>query len=453
MKNKRIVKHHSESSKASFVAQGDFIYRHKPTPIFINAKRSTLEDNKGYRYLNADAANGTANLGFDASILKESWKKVEKIPSMPSFCETELRLQVAKRIANLFYKAIGERGKVAFELGGAQGVELAIKVVKSNQRKSQFVVFEGGYHGRSIFTSQLSASHRYRSFLGDWRIPVIRLPYPDSEYSAYYKDEKTFVNAALDFVDRITDGEIGGIVTNQGEADIAALIVEPVLNAGGIVKPPKLYLEAVVKRFRELGALIVVDEIFCGFHRTGPMFGFEHYDFIPDIVILSKALTNGLAPLSCVWARNPYMTPGRFPPGTHSSTFANNTLSLAIADTVLDRYMEWKNIRTDISLVEQRLSEMIKVVVKKFPWVKSGYAIGALGRVVLQKKIAGQINDLAMTIARNNPVKGFHGAILASTGLSPHILAINPPLTITQNELDALRILLIRTFMKAKNLL
>ena len=300
MGNKYVVGHRSESSKTSFVAHGDFIYRHEPVPIFIKAKGSALEDIGGYRYLSADAANGTANLGFDASILKESWKKVEKIPSMPSFCETELRLRVAKRLANLFYKATGEQGKVAFELGGAQGVELAIKVVKSNHRKSQFAVFEGGYHGRSIFISQLSASHRYRAFLGDWRIPVIRLPYPDVEYSTYLKTEEAFVNAALDSVDRITRGEIGGVVTNKGEGDIAALIIEPVLNAGGIVKPPKRYLEAVVKRFRELGALIVVDEIFCGFHRTGPMFGFEHYDFIPDIVILSKALTNGLAPLSCV---------------------------------------------------------------------------------------------------------------------------------------------------------
>ncbi|KKS39958.1 MAG: Aminotransferase class-III [Candidatus Gottesmanbacteria bacterium GW2011_GWA2_42_16] len=297
------------------------------------------------------------------------------------------------------------------------------------------------------------SNYRYRAFLGDWRIPVIRLPYPDVEYSTYLKTEEAFVNAALDSVDRITRGEIGGVVTNKGEGDIAALIIEPVLNAGGIVKPPKRYLEAVVKRFRELGALIVVDEIFCGFHRTGPMFGFEHYDFIPDIVILSKALTNGLAPLSCVWAKNPYMMPERFPPGTHSSTFTNNTLSLAIADTVLDRYAQWKTIHADVNRIERKLSEMISAVVKEFPIAKSGYAIGALGRIVLRKNIAGQIDDFAMTIARKNAVNGFHGAILASTGLSPHVLAINPPLTITQRELEVLRILLIQTFAAAQSLL
>jgi 4-aminobutyrate aminotransferase-like enzyme len=436
---------------SSVVAHGDFIYRHKPVPVFVESKGTYLEDSDGYRYLDAEAANGTANLGFDATILNDSLRKVSQIPSMPSFCETNLRLKVADRLVKLLKKATGDFGRIAFEIGGAQAVELAVKIVKSNSKKSQFAVFEGGYHGRSIFTSQLSASNRYRAFLGDARMPIIRLPYPDPSYLDP-TDPEDFVDSALKQIRRMTTGEMGGIMSNNGRPDIAALIVEPVLNAGGIVKPPKRYFESVVKMFRELGAIIVFDEIFCGFHRSGPMFGFELYDVKPDLVILSKALTNGLVPLSCVWARNPYLLPKNFTSGTHSATFINNSLSLAVADTVLDRYGQWKDLPDQIDMVKNGLEQTVEIIKKVSSLVKSVDVIGAMARIELKKPIAGTIDDLAMVIARRNPVKGVHGAILASTGLAPHVIALNPSLTFKPLDFDILQKLLVRTFINAERI-
>jgi 4-aminobutyrate aminotransferase-like enzyme len=446
---KAYLKKKKSSLNSSVVAHGDFIYRHKPVPIFIESKGTCLKDSEGYRYLSADAANGTANLGFDATILNDSLKKVSRIPSMPSFCETELRLKVADRLVKLLKKATGNTGRVAFELGGAQAVELAYKIVKSNSKKSQIAVFEGGYHGRSIFTSQLSASNRYRALLGDSRIPLIRLPYPDPSY-IYPTDPEDFVEASLKHIQRITTGEIGGIMSNGEKPDIAALIIEPVLNAGGIVRPPKRYIESVVKIFRKLGAIIVFDEIFCGFYRSGPMFGFELYDVKPDIVILSKAITNGLVPLSCVWARDPYLLPANFSSGTHSATFINNTLSLAVADTVLDRYEQWKDVSNQIENVRKGLEKTVQIIKNKSSLVKSVDVIGAMARIELIKPIAGVVDDMAMTIARENPIKGVHGAILASTGLAPHVIALNPPLTFQLKDFDILQKILIQTFAKAE---
>lgn len=445
----RKTKKNIDRFTSSAVAHGDFIYRHKPVPIFIESKGSYLKDSDGYSYLSADAANGTASLGFDATILTDSINKVSKIPSMPSFCETDLRLKVANRLVKILKKTTGDKGRIAFELGGAQAVELAYKIVKSNTKKSQIAVFEGGYHGRSIFTSQLSASNRYRSLLGDSRIPIIRLPYPDPSY-IYPTDPKDFVETSIRHIKRITTGEIGGIISNGEEPDIAALIIEPVLNAGGIVRPSKEYIEQVVNIFRKLGAIIVLDEIFCGFHRTGPMFGFELYDIKPDIVILSKALTNGIVPLSCVWARDPYLLPANFSSGTHSATFINNSLSLAVADTVLDRYEKWVNIKDQLDIVQEGLEKTVQILKEKFSLVKSIDVIGSMARIELTKPIAGEVDDMAMTIARKNPVNGVNGAILASTGLAPHVIALNPPLTFSKEDFRILQELLDRTFTKAQ---
>lgn len=361
--------------KNTYLAQSDFVYRHNPVPIFVKAQGAILEDSEGFRYLCADAANGTTSLGFDKTILLDAVDKIKQITSIPSFCETQIRLKVAERLGKKIEKITGKKGKIAFELGGAQGIELALKIVKLNNKKSQFVVFEGGYHGRSVYTSQFSASHRYRSFMGDWRIPVIRLPYPDYEQSKLKVDKATWKKYYINRVEELINNEYGGMSTRGQNQDIAAFIFEPLLNAGGIVKPDKDLIEYLVGKMKKLGALIVVDEIFTGFYRTGKMFGFEHYDISPDIIVMSKSITNGITPLSCVWIKDPYANVKNIPPGTHSATFINQPFGLAVADTVLDRYDHWKTIDKDMKKLENTLSAMIGKVVRSSRLTISGFAL------------------------------------------------------------------------------
>ncbi|KKR73376.1 MAG: Aminotransferase class-III [Candidatus Levybacteria bacterium GW2011_GWC2_40_7] len=444
LKNVRIKK------GSKYLSQGDFVYRHKFVPVFVKAYGSILEDYKGNKYLDAEAANGTANLGFNSDILQSAFKKVENIPSIPSFCETDLRIEIATRVGKKMKTITGENGKVAFELGGAQGVELGLKVVKSNTKKAQFVVFQGGYHGRSIYTSQFSASHRYRSLIGDWRIPLIRLPYPDYEQSTSKENMESWKKHTLYYIKQLAELEAGGMVTRGVNQDIVALIIEPLLNAGGIIKPDADFMEEVVRIFRNLGALIVVDEIFCGFYRTGKMFGFQHYNFTPDIVIMSKALTNGITPLSCVWARDPYLLPKNFPPGTHSATYVNNPLAMATASSVLDRYDQWKDIDKDLSGLEKSLQRIINKIVASSSLAKSGYALGGVGRILLKDNIAGEILEIARTIAWDRPVDGVSGLILASTGMAPNVVALNPPLNISSKDLVILEKLLQMAFEKTE---
>lgn len=407
-----------------------------------------MEDSDGRRYFCAEAANGTTSLGFDPSIIKEALNKIQNLPSIPSFCETEIRLKVGDRLGRHIEQITNLRGKVAFELGGAQGIELALRIAKANNDTSQIVVFEGGYHGRSAYTAQLSASHRYRAAMGDWRIPVIRLPYPDYEQSASPLSKTLWKKNYLSYLDMLTSKEVGGMLT-KGKQDITALIIEPILNAGGIVKPDKDLLEKIVEVFKKLGALIIVDEVFCGFHRTGPMFGFQHYSFTPDIIVMSKAITNGITPLSCVWARNPLLSSENFTPGSHSATFINQPFALAVADTVLSRFENWKTINQDIKKLQRALENMIRDVVKSSRHAQSGFALGGVGRILLKQNIASQILDIARTITWEKPVNGIHGLILASTGMASNVVALNPPLLHSLLDLKTLHTLLLLTFQKA----
>lgn len=433
----------------SYLAQGDFVYRHDPVHVFTSSQGAYMEDINGHRFLCAEAANGTSGLGFDSTILLEAIKKVEAIPSIPSFCETSIRQQLSNKLGEMIEDVTNTEGHLAFELGGAQGMELALRIAKANNKKSQFVVFEGGYHGRSIYTAQFSASHRYRAAMGDWRVPVIRLPYPDYEQSGTHLSKKDWKKQYIQYVKTLLERETGGIIRKNGEQDICAFILEPLLNAGGIVKPDADLIEYLVSEFKKIGALIIVDEVFTGFYRTGKLFGFLHYSFTPDIFVMSKAISNGITPLSAVWARSPLLLPGNFTPGSHSATFINQPLGLAVADTVLDRYIHWSTINSDLKSLELYLTKLIERVLKTSQLAKSGHAIGGVGRILLHKDVAGTILDIASTIAWDKPIKGVHGLILASTGMAPNVIALNPPLILNEADRLILEELLIKTFQKA----
>jgi 4-aminobutyrate aminotransferase-like enzyme len=432
---------------ADCLAHGDLVYRHDSVPLFVAAQGCQLVDQDGYRYLDAEASSGTAGLGFDAGIISGAANRVASMPVLPAFCESPLRREVAAALAGRLNEATGRTGRIAFELGGAQGVELALNVVRSNTSRSQLAVLEGGYHGRSGLTAQLSAGHRLRRIYGDWRLPVVRLPYPDPDRGPFSQTPAGFAASALAYVRQLTSKEFAGVAMPGREPDVAALIIEPMLNAGGIVRPDPAYLLGVVEIFRAMGALIVVDEVFCGLYRTGPEWGFQHYQGLdPDIVVLGKALTNGITAMTCVWARDPLMDPDHFPPGTHSSTFQTTPLTLAIAAEVLDRYDKWTDRDRQISVVERGLRQVVDRVVAHCPAAVSGWACGGLGRIRLADALAPALAQRAMTIGRDDPVSGVHGLILSAPGMAPDVIGFAPPLVITEAEIEIMQTLLLRLF-------
>jgi putrescine aminotransferase len=176
------------------------------------------------------------------------------------------------------------------------------------------------------------------------------------------------------------------------------------------------------------------------------MWGFEHYDFVPDIVIGSKALTNGLVPLAFVWGRDPLMDEQHFSPGTHSATYQSTQLGLAVAAEVLDRYDAWQHWTDDLARLEAALRSAVDHIVARYALARSSWASGGLARILLSRPCAGRLLDRARSVARETPVEGVHGLILASTGMARNVIALNPPLTLRADEADVLVELLDRTF-------
>jgi 4-aminobutyrate aminotransferase-like enzyme len=428
----------SQEGLPSFLGAGDFTYRSESVPRFVAGHGSRLKDTDGRSYVDAEAANGTASLGYDAQILEEAARATAALPALPSFCESELRLRVAARLEAEVSRAVGVPGRISFEVGGAQGIELAMKIVASNRDWGPVVVFQGGYHGRSPFTGALSASARYRRPISVGVGEILRLPYPDCERCPFGLTRDACEEACVSYL-RFLKTDQSGVPD-----DVSALLFEPVLNVGGMAVPPAGYLQAAIAQFRASGALVVVDEIFTGFHRVGPRFGFELHGVKPDIVVLSKALTNGAAGLSAVWAREPLLDPDHFPPGTHSSTFSGTPFMLSVADVVLDRFADRKAWIARVADLETALRELVAEAAEAAPAVvQSTEAHGGVARLLLREPVAWDVRTAALEPSRGSQSDS-PGVLLASTGMSPDVIAVHPPLTIGAEDLAVVRDGLIR---------
>lgn len=141
-----------------FAGAGNLIYRADRVPRFVSAEGSYLTSADGRRYLDAEAANGTVAWGYDKRILHDALAHCENLPALPSFCESDLRLDVLQRLERLFREATGTPGRVELDLGGAQGMETALRIAFSAVGPGTVVVFEGAFHGRSGVTGMLSCS-------------------------------------------------------------------------------------------------------------------------------------------------------------------------------------------------------------------------------------------------------------------------------------------------------
>jgi len=424
------------SSPPEFLGAGDFVYRDHPVPQFVAGAGSRLTDAGGNAYVDGEAANGTLALGYDRELLQAASTEAAALPALPSFCESELRLKVAERLASEVSEAAGHPGRVSFEVGGAQCIELAMKIVACNRGWGPVATFQGSYHGRSPFTATLSASARYRQPIAASAGEVIRLPYPDFERVPLGTSSEAASDASFAYLRSLGTDQSGAPAT------FSAFLFEPLLNVGGMALPDKAYLAAAIEQFRSAGALVVVDEIFTGFHRVGPRFGFEMHGIDPDVVVLSKALTNGIGGLSAVWAREPLLDSDHFPPGTHSSTFAGTPFMLSVADQVLQRFADRTSWTSRMAELANALSGLAQEVAAAVPnLVTSTLVRGGVARFVLRRPVAWEVRAAAL---RAGGSEASPRVLLASTGMAPDVVAVHPPLTIGADDLHAIQEGLIR---------
>ena len=279
---------------------------------------------------------------------------------------------------------------------GAEAVETAVKAARKwgytvkgiAENEAEILVFDGNFHGRTTTIVSFSADEEYRDGFGPFTPGFRILPYGDIE-----------------------------AVKSAMNPNVCAVLVEPIQGEAGIVAPPEGFLAGLRELTTEHNCLLVCDEIQSGLGRTGRLFAAEHENVRPDIVIIGKALSGGMYPVSAILADDEVM--GVFHPGEHGSTYGGNPLGAAVAREALKVLVEERMVERSAELGEYFLDKLRAISSPHIELIRGkGLWIG----IVLKESAGGARRFCEMLLQDGLLCKETHETVIR----------VAPPLTITR---------------------
>jgi 4-aminobutyrate aminotransferase-like enzyme len=313
-----------------YCSQGDTSGRRVPKKTFVGAKGEWLIDFEGRRYLDLQMCNSAANFGYGSPAHVEALvSQARSLPSLASEFIHQERVELAEQMCLSIEEKLGVRGRVHFSVGGAQAVDDALKLIARLTGTTRIFAFEGSYHGRTLAASCVSGSYRYRAVFGGAAMADF-VPFPYCNRCPYGAEPTSCDYLCISQFARRFEGEGPGQDDGSGRPECRAFLAEPVLGRGGYLPAPPQYFERLKAILDERDILFVADEVQMGFFRAGRFFSIENYGVVPDIIVFGKAVTNGMFPLSGLWAREPLLAPSNWPVGSSHATFAAAPLGTAL---------------------------------------------------------------------------------------------------------------------------
>jgi 4-aminobutyrate aminotransferase len=215
---------------------------------------------------------------------------------------------------------------VLFLNSGSEAIDGALKLARRVTGRPGIIAFRGAFHGRTFgATSVTTSSLNYRTGYEPLLPGVYFAPYP-AAYPDFDGDEERASAACLEILGSLFTSVIAPSV-------VGSILIEPVLGEGGYNPAPASFLQGLRRICDEHGILLIADEIQTGFARTGRMWGFEHAGIVPDVVVVAKAIANGL-PLAAIATSRSLME--RWGRSAHGSTFGGNPVACAAGIAVLE---------------------------------------------------------------------------------------------------------------------
>jgi 4-aminobutyrate aminotransferase len=318
-----------------------------------------------------------------------------------------------------------ELDRFFFANSGAEAVEGAVKLAKQATGRTNIVVFQGSFHGRTHLTMAMTTSKTvYRTRYQPLVAGIFVAPYP---YAYRYGwDQETTLAFSI--------GELKRLLKSQSSPDeTACIIVEPVLGEGGYVVPPAGFLKALREICDQYGMLLIADEIQSGFGRTGRYFAVQHEEVVPDIMVMAKGIASGV-PISCIAYRGELDE--RWLRGSHGGTFGGNALACAAAAATIRVIVEEKLAENAAARGEQLLQGLQELQ-------KGCRRLGDVrGRGLMAAAEFSQNGEpdegSAKTVSRTAAEQGL---LLLTCGTYNNVVRWIPPLIVTEQQIEqALRL-------------
>ncbi|HEX3582459.1 MAG TPA: aminotransferase class III-fold pyridoxal phosphate-dependent enzyme [Thermoanaerobaculia bacterium] len=423
---------------------GDTVHYADPPKFFSRCEGSYLFDDRGTPFLDLQMWYSAVNFGYANRRLNDALKRqIDVLPQLACQYLHAEKIELAEALCKVMEQRLGVKGRVHFNVGGAQAVEDSLKLIRNATGRSLNFAFMGGYHGRTLGASAITSSYRYRRRFGHFSDRAQFIPFPYCFRCPYDRKREECELYCVKQFEKLFDTEYHSVWDSKAsQSEFAAFYIEPVQGTGGYVIPPDGYFEELTRILHERGILIVADEIQMGMYRTGKFWSFEHFGLKPDIVVFGKALTNGLNPLSGIWAREELIAPDVFPPGSTHSTFSSNTLGTATALEVMHMLAE-SDYESSVSAKGAYFLALLQDLQARWKMIGNVDGIGLALRVEMCQEDGFTPNKELTNAIFEEGLKGTitargkeYGLVLDVGGYYKNVFTLAPSLEITEDEID-----------------
>jgi 4-aminobutyrate aminotransferase / (S)-3-amino-2-methylpropionate transaminase / 5-aminovalerate transaminase len=425
-------------------SHGDTVHYAEPPKIFERCHGSYLYDLYDREYLDLQMWYSAVNLGYANPVVTAALQaQIARLPQLACQYLHREKIELAQMICDSVERAFGMKGRVQFNVGGSQAIEDALKLVRKHTGKQRMLAFQGGYHGRTLAASAITSSYRYREAFGEFADRAEFLPFPYTFRSPFPGDLARTEDYCVREFERLFEHEYTGAWNPKtGRSEFGALFIEALQGTGGYIVPPRGYFKRMAAICRQHHIVIVDDEIQMGFFRTGKMWALEHFGIQPDIIAFGKALTNGMNPISGIWAREDLISPAHFGPGSTHSTFSSNTLGTATGLAVM-RILAVGDYEQKVATSGAYFLAGLKQLKSRHPEIGDVDGIGLALRIELcetdgqtpSRALADRMFQLGL--AGGLDVMGRSlGLILDIGGYYKNVITLAPSLEITRDEID-----------------
>jgi 4-aminobutyrate aminotransferase-like enzyme len=401
--------------------------------VWRSAHGVRVVDARGKRYLDLTAAFGVAAAGHaNPRVIASAVRQMRRLlHAMGDVHPHALKADLVRELSRLTFErwSVGGpgprlEGRTVLGNSGFEAVEAALKTAMLATGRRGVLAFEGGYHGLGYGT--LNVTHRCM-----FRVPFLSqlggfgrfLPFPKTDSDLERLERK--LNGAL------------------GRGNISAILVEPIQGRGGIRVPPDGFLRLLRRVCDTYDALLVLDEVYTGFGRTGFWFAAEAEQVVPDLICLGKALTGGF-PLSACVGRSALMSqvwPRSTGEALHTSTFLGHPVGCAMA---LAQVREIE--RLGLVARSARLGQGLLVRLREIARGMEGLRIDVRGRgLMVGLALADPAGRPAATVAAEVVSRMLEqGFLVLPEGEHGEVVGLTPPLTITRRALESALLALVR---------
>ena len=330
-------------------------YADHELPVIVKGDGCYVWDENGKRYLDGLSALFCVNVGHGrAELGQAAAEQAKELGFYTNWSYAHPRsIELAARVAGLAPEGLD---RVFFTNSGSEAVETALKLsrhwhrIRGDGQRHKFIAREIAYHGTTL--GALAATG----------IPGLRTPFEPLTPGGCHVPNTNTYRLPEDRDPLWAADAIEERILFEGPETVAAVILEPVQNAGGCFTPPDGYWQRVREICDRHGVLLISDEVICSWGRLGTYFGAQRYDYLPDLITTAKGITSAYAPMGAVIASEkiaePFMEAGSTAMFAHGSTFAGHPMACAVAMANLDIF-EREDLCGHVSAKEEEFRGML----------------------------------------------------------------------------------------------